>query len=103
MNNEKEIKEINTHISDALKQWSALMLHADADNWAYNLNYSDEDLLNAFFIFHHVASNIAIKNGALTEENAVSKMYKFREAVKECFGFDTVELTNKVLYNETTT
>lgn len=103
MDNEKEIEEINTHISDALKQWSALMLHADADNWAYNLNYSDEDLLNAFFIFHHVASNIAIKNGALTEENAVSKMYKFREAVKECLGFDTVELTNKVLHNETTT
>lgn len=103
MNNEKEIKEINTHISDALKQWSALMLHADADNWAYNLNYSDEDLLNAFFIFHHVASNIAIKNGALTEENAVSKMYKLRDAIKHCYDFDTIELTNKVLHNETTT
>jgi hypothetical protein len=103
MNNEKEIEEINTHISDALSQWSEIMLHADADNWAYNLNYSDEDLLNAFFIFNHVATNIAIKNGALTGENAVSKMYRLRDAIKNCYGFDTVELTNKVLYNETTT
>lgn len=103
MNNEKEIKEINTHISDALKQWSEVMLHADADDWSFNLNYSEEDLLNAFFIFHHVATNIAIKNEILTEENAIFKMYKLREAVKECYGFDTVQLTNNVLHNETTT
>lgn len=102
MNNENKIKEINTHISNALKQWSDIMLHADADDWSFNLNYSEEDLLNAFFIFHHVATNIAIKSEILTEENAASKMYKLRDAIKECYGFDTVALTNKVLHHEVT-
>lgn len=100
MNNEA-IKEINQHISDALEQWSDIMLKADADLWAYELNYTDEDLLNALYIFNHVAQNVAIKSGFLNEKNVSQKMDKFRKLIVECFGFDTVELTKKVA-NETT-
>lgn len=91
------IRKINREISGALKFWQDMLLIADADEWAYYLNYSDEDLLNALYIFNHVAQNIAIKNGHFTEENVEEKMAKFREGIKEGFGFDTVELTNKVL------
>ena len=91
------IRKINREISGALKFWQDMLLIADADEWAYYLNYSDEDLLNALYIFNHVAQNIAIKNGHFTEGNVEEKMAKFREGIKEGFGFDTVELTNKVL------
>lgn len=101
MNNENKIKEINTHISNALKQWSDIMLHADADDWSYYLNYSAEDLLNALSIFVHVASNIAIKNGILTEKNVESKMCKFSDCIQQVFGFDSIELTKRVLQDET--
>ena len=95
--NKNDIKEINKHISDALKQWCFIMNEADAKQWSYLLDYSDEDLFNAFYIFNHVAQNIAIKGGHINFENAELNMNKFRGAIKECFGFDTHELTNKVL------
>jgi hypothetical protein len=99
MNNEA-IKEINQHSSDALEQWSDIMRKADADLWAYELKYTDEDLLNALYIFNHVAQNVAIKSGFLNEKNVTTKMDAFRKLIGECFGFDTVELTKKVA-NET--
>lgn len=95
--NQASIKKINREISGALKFWQDMLLIADADEWAYYLNYSEEDLLNALYIFNHVAQNIAIKNGYFTEGNVEEKMTKYREGIKEGFGFDTVELTNKVL------
>lgn len=93
----KEIKEVNEHISAALEMWQDVMLSADADQWAYYLNYSDEDLLNALYIFNHVAQNIAIKKGYLNGQNAERNMRRFCDCVENCFGFNTVELTNKVL------
>lgn len=95
--NQASIKKINKEISGALKFWQDMLLIADADEWAYYLNYTEEDLLNALYIFNHVAQNIAIKNGYFTEGNVGEKMTKYREGIKEGFGFDTVELTNKVL------
>lgn len=97
MENLNEIKEINQHISDALEQWSDIMLEADADAWAYELEYSDRDLLNALLIFNHVASNKAIKNGILNENNVFKKMQQYVDALNYCFGFDSAELTKKVL------
>lgn len=96
-NNLRQIKKINKEISGALKFWQDMLLIADADQWSYHLNYSDEDLLNALYIFNHVAQNIAIKSGYFTADNIEEKMAKYREGIKEGFGFDTIELTNKVL------
>lgn len=95
--NLEKIKEINWHISEALKQWSNVMIKADADQWAYFLEYSDEDMLNALFIFNHVWQNHGIKAGILNNENALEKMEKFKRVVMETFGVDTIELTNKVI------
>jgi hypothetical protein len=98
MKNEKaSIRKINKEISGALKFWQDMLNLADADEWAYYLNYSDEDLFNALYIFNHVAQNIAIKNGFLDMDNAEQKMRWFCESIEECFGFNTIELTNKVL------
>lgn len=94
---ENKIKEINQHISDALEQWSNIVTRADADNWSYCIEYSDRDLLNALKIFTHVASNVAIKNGHLNEENVSTKMDKFVDTLEDSFGFNSIELTNKVL------
>lgn len=99
MNNE-EIKEINKHISDALEQWSDILLESDAKDWSYYLNYTDRDLLNALQIFFCVASNIAVKKGSLNYENIEEKNAKLKECIKDTFGFDTVDLAKKVLQNE---
>lgn len=95
--NLRQIKKINKEISGALKFWQDMLLISDADHWSYHLDYSEEDLLNALYIFNHVAQNIAIKKGYFTEENIEEKMARFREGIKDGFGFDTIELTNKVL------
>lgn len=98
--NEEEIKEINSHISDALDQWSYIMVTADADEWAYLLDYSEKDALNALSIFKHVLSNIGIKNGTMSEENVLNSAQKLRHLVKDLIGIDSIELTNRVLKNE---
>lgn len=94
----EDIKEINNHISDALKQWSDIMLLADSDEWSYRLEYSDEDALNALYIFNHVVQNIAIKNGWYKdEEDIFNKITDLRLQIKESYGIDTIELAKKVL------
>jgi beta-lactamase class D len=96
--NLRQIKKINKEISGALKFWQDMLLISDADQWSYLLDYSDEDLLNALYIFNHVAQNIAIKNGQFkNEEDIVKKMTRWRTAIQDVFGFDTVELTHGVL------
>lgn len=97
MDDKELIKEINQHISDALEQWSTTMLVADANEWAYHLNYSEEDALNAIFILTHVLSNIGIKNGVLNDKNVIEKTNKLRECVKDFCDLDTVEITRKSL------
>lgn len=97
MEEKEQIKEINQHISDALQQWADIMLLADADNWSYQLNYSDQDALNAIFIFNHVLSNIGIKNGVLNDKNVIEKSKKLREFIKDYCGLDTVEITRRSL------
>lgn len=97
METKEQIKEINQHISEALDGWSKVMVEADANNWSYHLEYSDRDLLNALHIFNHVAGNIAIKNGFLNEKNVVEKMNIFTTTLEDSFGFNSVELTKKVL------
>jgi hypothetical protein len=98
--NKEKIKEINSHISDALKQWAYIMVTADADEWAYMLDYSEKDALNALTIFNHVLANIGIKNGTLNEDNAVNRAQNLCNLVKDLIGIDSIELTNRVLKNE---
>ena len=100
MEEKEAIKEINQHISDALEQWSNVALEADANNWAYFLEYSDRDLANTLFIFNHVAGNIAIKSGVLTEENVTEKISAFRKSIKDTFGFDSQELIKNILFED---
>lgn len=87
----------NEEIKDGLAHWAEIMNIADADQWSFLLEYDDADLLNVLYIFNHVAQNIAIKRGFLNMENAEQKMRWFCESIEECFGFNTIELTNKVL------
>ena len=95
----EKIKIINQAISEALGRWFDIMITADADGWAYLLEYSDEDMLNALFIFNHIWQNRAIKNGVLNTENATEMMEKFKGMVMDVFCIDTIELTNKVVSN----
>lgn len=98
--NKEEIKEINSHISDALEQWATIMVKADVDAWSYWLDYSEKDALNALSIFNHVLANIGLKNGTLSEKKALNSAKKFRDLVKDMIGIDSIELTNRVLRNE---
>ena len=93
----EKIKIINQAISEALRRWSNIVITADADEWAYFLEQSDEDMLNALFIFNHVWQNRAIKEGIFNPENATEKMEKFKSTVMDIFGVDTIKLTNKVV------
>ena len=93
-----DIQEIKQHISDALKQWSDIMLLADADEWSYYLDYDNNDALNTIHICLHVLQNIAIKNGHIkSEDDAVKRGNDFRKAIKEFCGLDPKDLIEQAL------
>lgn len=92
MEYKKEIEEINAHISDALKDWSDILLKANADGWEYLLDFDNKDLFNALYIFNSVWQNNAIKRGVLNDENAVYRIKKFQKALEECFEINTFAL-----------
>ena len=87
-----QIAEVNKHIREGINQWADIMLTADADQWAYDLTYFPRDLMNAVFIFQHVASNIGIKNGHIDEAKAVEFGNRLRELIKDMTGYDPHEL-----------
>lgn len=97
----KMIGEIQKNISEALEQWSTILIQADADGWSYHLHYSDEDLMNAMLIYNHVWMNRAIHNDYYKDDDDVNrKMTIYRNAIKEAFDIDTWELSEKVLGKE---
>lgn len=95
MTNSESINKINQFISESLNDLADILLLSDADNWAYNLNYTEKDLLNAIVIFNHVSQNIGIKNGAITEQNAESLGNDLRKLVVERTGLDPWNLVKK--------
>ena len=92
---QKQIKEINEKIREGINHWADIMLLADADEWAVHLDYFPRDLINAIFIFNHVASNIGIKCGRITEDNAVTFANRLRQLVQDMTGYDSRDLAAK--------
>lgn len=81
-----DVAEINKAIREALNQWADIMLRADADGWAYELNYFPRDIMNATFIFQHVCSVAGIKSGRITEETAKIYGRRLRQLVIDMTG-----------------
>ena len=77
-----KIIEINQHVRDALNQWADITLEMEVKQWAYMMDYFPRDLMNATYLFQHVASNIGIKNGHINEERAMVYGERLRRRVK---------------------
>lgn len=90
-----QVAEINQHIRDGINQWADVMLTADADQWAYWLDYYPRDLMNAVLIFQHVASNIGIKAGRIDEQRAMEYGQRLRQLVTDMTGYDPHEFYRK--------
>ena len=92
------VREVQVHISDVLKEWTDIMLDIEAHQKAHLLHYSEQDLVNAMYIFEHVLSNVAIHNGSRTPKNvykATEMGIDLREYVKKYTGLDTREIAKK--------
>ena len=91
--NERTFAIINRHIREGITQWADIMLRSEADGWAYHLNYDTADLLSAVYILQHVASNIGIKNGTITEKNVEELGLRIHDLVLAMTGYDTHKLS----------
>jgi TPP-dependent 2-oxoacid decarboxylase len=85
---QEHIAEINKHIREGIKAYADVCLLADADEWAYDLNYFPSDIFNATLIFQHICSNVGIKKGLIDEERAEFLGSKLRKLVFDMTGFD---------------
>ena len=88
MDEQESLKEINVAIRDSLNTWADVMLEAEAKQWAYRLNYFPRDLMNAIYIFQHVASNIGIKAEKINEQNTEDFGQRLRQLVIDMTGYD---------------
>lgn len=92
----EKIREINQHIKDGVKQWSDIMLMADADEWASDLHYGPNDILNSIMIFQHICTNVGIKSGHITAENAAEIGKRLSELVKDMTGWDVSDIVKSM-------
>ena len=88
------LKEINTAIRDGINQWADVMLESEVKQWAYRLDYFPRDLMNAIYIFQHVASNIGIKAGRISEQNTEEFGSRLRQLVIDMTGYDPHGILN---------
>ena len=88
------LKEINTAIRDGINQWADVMLESEVKQWAYRLDYFPRDLMNAIYIFQHVASNIGIKAGRIDEQNTEEFGHRLRQLVIDMTGYDPHGILN---------
>ena len=86
------LEEVNQNIRQSIEFWANTMLQSEVDGWAYHLNYDTADLLSAVYILQHVASNIGIKNGTITEKNVEELGLRIHDLVLAMTGYDTHKL-----------
>lgn len=97
----EELREINKHISDALKQWANICIMSDAENWSVEYEFTEDDVMNIVYIFNSVISNVGIKKGLITEENAFKFGLGIHEIVSQCLNVDTYKFAKELKENET--
>lgn len=86
------VQEINSRMREGINIWADIMLMAEADRWAIELDYFPRDIMNAVYIFQHVLSNVGIKAGRINEDKAVEFGLRLRELVKDMTGYDPREI-----------
>lgn len=97
-NVKKEIIATAKHeMSESFWEWSNILIEADTMEWAFFLDFDKRDLYSTLNIFWRVWSNYAIKNGILTKGNAEEKTKMLVKAIEDCFGINTIKLTEEIL------
>lgn len=86
------VKKVNDNVRMGLGLFADALIIAEADRWAYRLRYSAQDLMNASFLFQHIASNIGIKAGHIDEAKAVEFGERLRQLVIDITGIDPHEV-----------
>lgn len=82
------IKKVNDNVRMGLGLFADALIIAESERWAYRLRYSAQDLMNASFLFKHIASNIGIKAGHIDETKAVEFGERLRQLVIDMTGID---------------
>ena len=93
----KMIAEINGQMKESFEEWADILLEADAKEWAYFLDFDKKDLFSTLNIFWRVWSNYAIKKGIFKSSNAENKAKMLVKAIEDCFGINTIKLTEEML------
>lgn len=100
-NDKKEIIErlaaAKRGMSESFLEWSDILLEADVIEWSFFFDFDKKDLFSTLNIFWRVWRNYAIKNGILTEDNVEEKTGMFAKAIEDCFGINTIKLTEEIL------
>ena len=98
---ENDIKEsiatAKHEMSESFWEWSKILIEADEMEWSFFLNFDEKDLFSTFNIFWRVWINYAIKKGNFTESNVEEKAKIFAKAINNCFGINTIKLTEEIL------
>lgn len=97
----KELRQKNNFIVKSLEKVTNELLDLNNKRQTILLNFKEKDLFNALFVFHCLAYNHAKKTSHYQHiEDMFNKMDEFKRIVQETYGFNTQELTNKILGEE---
>ena len=85
-NYEAAMAEISDYIGESLSNMRHILDKGVEEGWSYDLLISDNDIVNAFFVFVDIVSHRAIKSGKINNENAISTMRQFIKSVEYTWG-----------------
>ncbi len=93
---EKKLTKVSQYIREGINQWADIMLQAEADQWAYNLDYFPRDIINAVIIYQHICSNIGIKAGRIDEQKAVDFGQRLRQLTIDMTAYDPADIVSQM-------
>lgn len=92
---EKKLTKVSQYIREGINQWADIMLQAEADQWAYHLDYFPRDIINAVIIYQHICSNIGFKAGRIDEQKAAVFGQRLRQLTIDMTGYDPAQIVSK--------
>jgi superoxide dismutase len=97
LKNTEVIKELNNYISETTYNLRKVIDESIKLDIYKDINFSNENIANSFFVFLNIISNKSLKECFLTQENATRYVSSFLIEIEKTFGFNMDKIIEEII------